>query len=65
VVFAEVVGSTELIQGRDPEEARRLLDGLIQVHARSWAADALPSLVTGSAFPPATFANRAHEGISA
>jgi class 3 adenylate cyclase len=31
VLFADVVGSTELIQGRDPEEAQRLLDGVVQV----------------------------------
>ena len=31
VLFADVVGSTELIQGRDPEEAQPLLDGVVQV----------------------------------
>src|SRR6188768_2424332 len=28
ILFADVVGSTELIQGRDPEEAQTLLDGV-------------------------------------
>ena len=31
VLFADVVGSTELIQDRDPEEAQRLLDGVVQI----------------------------------
>ena len=31
VLFADVVGSTELIRGRDAEEAQRLLDGVVQV----------------------------------
>ena len=31
VLFADVVGSTELIQDRDPEEAQRLLDGIVQI----------------------------------
>src|SRR5215207_2934353 len=31
VLFADVVGSTELIQGRDPEQAQALLDGVVQV----------------------------------
>ena len=31
VLFADVVGSTELIRDRDPEEAQRLLDGAVQV----------------------------------
>jgi class 3 adenylate cyclase/tetratricopeptide (TPR) repeat protein len=31
VLFADVVESTELIQGRDPEEAQHLLDGVVQV----------------------------------
>ena len=31
VLFADVVGSTELIQGRDAEEAQALLDGVVQV----------------------------------
>jgi class 3 adenylate cyclase len=31
VLFADVVGSTELIQGRDPEEAQALLDGVVRV----------------------------------
>ena len=31
VLFADVVGSTALIQGRDAEEAQRLLDGIVQV----------------------------------
>ena len=31
VLFADIVGSTELIQGRDPEEAQALLDGVVQV----------------------------------
>ncbi len=30
VLFADVVGSTELIRDRDPEEAQRLLDGAVQ-----------------------------------
>ena len=30
VLFADVVGSTALIQGRDDEEAQRLLDGAVQ-----------------------------------
>ena len=28
ILFADVVGSTELIRGRDPEEAQALLDGV-------------------------------------
>src|SRR5215212_229491 len=31
VLFADVVGSTELIHGRDAEEAQALLDGVVQV----------------------------------
>jgi len=31
VLFADVVGSTELIQGRDPEEAQAILDGVVRV----------------------------------
>ena len=31
MLFADVVGSTELIRDRDPEEARLLLDGVIQI----------------------------------
>ena len=31
VLFADVVGSTELIRDRDPEEAQRLLDGAVQI----------------------------------
>jgi class 3 adenylate cyclase/tetratricopeptide (TPR) repeat protein len=31
MLFADVVGSTELIQDRDPEEAQQLLDGVVQV----------------------------------
>ena len=31
ILFADVVGSTELIQGRDPEEAQALLDGVIRL----------------------------------
>jgi len=31
VLFADVVGSTELIDGRDAEEAQALLDGVVQV----------------------------------
>ena len=31
VVFADLKGSTELIQGLDPEEARRLLDPALQI----------------------------------
>jgi predicted ATPase/class 3 adenylate cyclase len=31
VLFADVVGSTELIQGRDPEEAQGLLDGVTRL----------------------------------
>ena len=31
VLFADVVGSTELIRHRDPEEAQRLLDGAVQI----------------------------------
>jgi class 3 adenylate cyclase len=31
VLFADVVGSTELIQGRDAEEAQSLLDGVVRV----------------------------------
>jgi class 3 adenylate cyclase/tetratricopeptide (TPR) repeat protein len=31
VLFADIVGSTALIEGRDPEEAQRLLDGAIKV----------------------------------
>ena len=31
VLFADIVGSTELIRDRDPEEAQRLLDGAVQV----------------------------------
>src|SRR6266536_1736180 len=31
VLFADVVGSTELIQGRDAEDAQALLDGVVQV----------------------------------
>ena len=31
VLFADVVGSTELIRGRDAEEAQRLLDGVVRV----------------------------------
>jgi class 3 adenylate cyclase len=31
VLFADVVGSTELIRDRDPEEAQQLLDGVVQV----------------------------------
>jgi class 3 adenylate cyclase/tetratricopeptide (TPR) repeat protein len=31
ILFADVVGSTELIRDRDPEEAQRLLDGAVQV----------------------------------
>ena len=30
ILFADVVGSTALIQGRDDEEAQRLLDGAVQ-----------------------------------
>src|SRR5207248_6337269 len=30
VLFADVVGSTELIRGRDAEEAQRLLDGVVR-----------------------------------
>ena len=30
ILFADVVGSTELIQDRDPEEAQQLLDGMVQ-----------------------------------
>jgi class 3 adenylate cyclase/tetratricopeptide (TPR) repeat protein len=30
VLFADVVGSTELIRGRDAEDAQRLLDGVVQ-----------------------------------
>ena len=30
VLFADVVGSTELIRDRDPEEAQHLLDGAVQ-----------------------------------
>jgi class 3 adenylate cyclase len=30
VLFADVVGSTELIRDRDPEDAQRLLDGAVQ-----------------------------------
>ncbi|MFN8632443.1 MAG: AAA family ATPase [Chloroflexota bacterium] len=30
VLFADVVGSTELIRDRDPEEAQKLLDGAVQ-----------------------------------
>src|SRR5215203_5942900 len=30
VLFADVVGSTELIRDRDPEESQRLLDGVVQ-----------------------------------
>ncbi len=30
VLFADVVGSTELIHGRDPEDAQRLLDGAVE-----------------------------------
>jgi class 3 adenylate cyclase len=30
VLFADVVGSTELIRNRDPEDAQRLLDGAVQ-----------------------------------
>ncbi|HVE74545.1 MAG TPA: adenylate/guanylate cyclase domain-containing protein, partial [Mycobacteriales bacterium] len=31
VLFADIKGSTELIQDRDPEEAQQLLDGAVQV----------------------------------
>ncbi|HZO32547.1 MAG TPA: adenylate/guanylate cyclase domain-containing protein, partial [Chloroflexota bacterium] len=31
VLFADVVGSTELIRGRDAEEAQRLLDGVVTI----------------------------------
>src|SRR5688572_9463358 len=31
VLFADVVGSTELIQGLDPEASQRLLDGALRV----------------------------------
>jgi class 3 adenylate cyclase/tetratricopeptide (TPR) repeat protein len=31
VLFADVVGSTELIQGRDAEEAQQLLDGVVKL----------------------------------
>ena len=31
VLFADVVGSTELIRDRDPEEAQQLLDGALRV----------------------------------
>ena len=31
ILFADVVGSTELIQGRDPEEAQALLDGVTRL----------------------------------
>jgi class 3 adenylate cyclase/tetratricopeptide (TPR) repeat protein len=31
ILFADVVGSTELIRDRDPEEAQELLDGALQV----------------------------------
>jgi class 3 adenylate cyclase len=31
VLFADVVGSTELIQGRDAEEAQAILDGVVRV----------------------------------
>jgi len=31
VLFADVVGSTELIRDRDPEDAQRLLDGIVKV----------------------------------
>src|SRR3954451_2955481 len=31
ILFADVVGSTELIRDRDPEEAQQLLDGALQV----------------------------------
>ena len=31
VLFADIVGSTALIEGRDPEEAQRLLDGAVKV----------------------------------
>jgi class 3 adenylate cyclase/tetratricopeptide (TPR) repeat protein len=31
VLFADIVGSTALIEGRDPEDAQRLLDGAITV----------------------------------
>jgi class 3 adenylate cyclase len=31
VLFADIVGSTALIEGRDPEEAQRMLDGAIKV----------------------------------
>src|SRR5690349_10538401 len=30
VLFADVVGSTELIRDRDPEDAQRLLDGVVR-----------------------------------
>ena len=30
VLFADVVGSTELIRDRDPEDAQRLLDGIVE-----------------------------------
>ena len=30
ILFADVVGSTELIRDRDPENAQRLLDGAVQ-----------------------------------
>ena len=31
ILFTDIVGSTELIQDRDPEEAQRLLDGVVQI----------------------------------
>ena len=31
VLFADVVGSTELVRDRDPEDAQRLLDGVVQL----------------------------------
>ena len=31
ILFADIVGSTELIQGRDPEEAQALLDGVTRL----------------------------------
>src|SRR5215212_5955197 len=31
VLFADIVGSTELIRDRDPEDAQRLLDGVVRV----------------------------------
>ncbi len=31
IMFADIVGSTELIRDRDPEEAQRLLDGVVQI----------------------------------